>query len=360
VTFDNTDLLRINTIDSSLIVSNCVFTDIFGPNEPPTTDNRSEHIWGRGIPQDGYFIIENNIFGATRGHNDAIDFNGPSRPNPIPQIIDNTFMGGGDDALDLETDAHIEGNVFMHYHRDSYNNATGNSKVISAGGGKEYVIVRNIFFDTDHVANIKQNAFITFVNNTVVDIEKAVFYFDLVGQGQPGRGVYVDGSIFWNTDLIFDEVIKTTDIIVNRSIIPETLHYLGTGNIYTDPHFIDPNSDFHLQDISPAIGTGPCGLDMGANVPEGSAICGEPDRLTNQTYATLFVGGPGITHYMFRLNDGLWSQELNVDVPIELTNLIDGQSYTVYVIGKNSAGIWQSGDNPSVSRTWTIDTSYKP
>ena len=357
VTLDNTDLRRISTINSSLIVSNCVFTDIFGPNEPPTTDNRSEHIWGSGIPENGYFIIENNIFGTTKGHNDAIDFDGPSRPSPIPQILDNVFMGGGDDALDFETDAHIEGNLFMHYHRDSYNNATGESNAISAGSGKEYVIVRNIFFDTDHVANIKQDAFVTFVNNTVVDVNKAVFYFDRPGQGQAGRGIYVDGSIFHNTDLIFDEIIDTTVITVNHSIIPEKWHYLGTGNIDADPIFVDPNTDFHLRAISPAISAGPCGLDMGAYVPGGAAICGEPDELTYHTDATLFVGGPGITHYMYRLNNGTWSQELSVDVPIELTNLLNGQSYTVYVIGKNSAGIWQSEENPSTSRTWTIDTS---
>ncbi|MBC8470966.1 MAG: hypothetical protein H8D56_15950 [Planctomycetes bacterium] len=360
VTLDNTDLRRINTINSSLIVSNCVFTDIFGPNEPPTTDNRSEHIWGSGIPENGYFIIENNIFGTTKGHNDAIDFDGPSRPSPIPQILDNVFNGGGDDALDLETDAHIEGNVFMHYHRDSYNNATGNSNAISAGSGKEYVIVRNIFFDTDHVANIKQDAFATFVNNTVVDVNNAVFYFDRPGQGQAGRGIYVDSSIFYNTDLIFDEVIDTTDITVNHSIIPKTLHYRGIGNIDADPVFVDPNADFHLQAISPAISAGPCGLDMGAYVPGGAAICGEPDELTYHTDATLFVGGPGITNYMYRLNNGPWSQETSVDVPIELTNLLNGNSYTVYVIGRNSAGIWQSEENPSTSRTWTIDTSYKP
>jgi len=170
----------------------------------------------------------------------------------------------------------------------------------------------------------------------------------------------VDSSIFWNTGLIFDEVIDTTDITVNNSIIPEQWHYLGTNNIDADPVFVDPNADFHLQALSPAISTGPCGLDMGAYVPGGAAICGEPDELTYHTDATLFVSGPGITNYMYRLNNDPWSQEISVDVPIELTSLQNGQSYTVDVIGKNSAGIWQSQENPSTSLTWTIDTSYQP
>jgi len=368
VTLDNTDLRRISTINSSLIVSNCVFTDIFGPDEPPTTDNRSEHIWGSGIPEDGYFIIENNVFGTNKGHNDAIDFNGPSRPKPIAQILDNVFLGGGDDALDLGADAHIEGNVFKHYHKDVYNTSTGEANVISAGGGKDYVVVRNLFHDIDHVAFIKEGSFVTFENNTVVDASKAVFYFDLAGQTKPGRGGYVDGSIFWNTNLIFGEVTASTDITVNRSIIPVEWHYLGQDNIDADPIFIDPNTDFHLRPSSPAICAGPCGLDMGAYVPGGAAICGEPDETTHRTNAALFVGGPGITHYKYSVNPrlllagvngGPWSQERSVEVPVELTNLLNGQSYTVYAIGRNSAGFWQSEESPSISRTWTINVSHR-
>jgi len=39
--------------------------------------------------------------------------------------------------------------------------------------------------------------------------------------------------------------------------------------------------------------------------------------------------------------------------------MLDGNYYTVYVIGKNSAGVWQSEESPTVSRTWTVDTSYR-
>jgi hypothetical protein len=41
-----------------------------------------------------------------------------------------------------------------------------------------------------------------------------------------------------------------------------------------------------------------------------------------------------------------------------LNNLTNGQTYTVYVIGKNSAGLWQGEDEPTASRTWTVDTSF--
>jgi hypothetical protein len=360
VTLDHTDRRRIRTFDSSLIVRNSTFTNIFELGQPPTGDNICEHIWG-AAPTTGHFIIENNVFGTITGHNDAIDVDGNSRPGPVIQILGNLFLGGGDDALDLEGDAHIEGNVFLHYRKDEYNTGSGNANMISAGGGHEYVMVRNVFYDMDHVAQVKNDSFMTFVNNTVVDVAVSALYFlrptSTTGYG---RGAYVDGSTFWNTALVFDRFTVSTDLTANRSIIPYEWHYLGQGNIDADPIFVDPNTDFHLKPVSPAIGTGPCGLDMGAYVPAGAAICGEPDEVTYHTEATLTVGGSGITHYKYCLNDpnGPWSEELSVDVPIELTGLADENSYTVYVIGKNSAGVWQNEDDATASRTWTVDVSH--
>jgi hypothetical protein len=45
-----------------------------------------------------------------------------------------------------------------------------------------------------------------------------------------------------------------------------------------------------------------------------------------------------------------------VAVPVVLNGLLNG-SNRVAVIGKNSAGVWQSTNAPTRSRTWTIDTS---
>ncbi len=360
VTLDHTDRRRIRTFDSSLIVRNSTFTNIFELGQPPTGDNICEHIWG-AAPTTGHFIIENNVFGTITGHNDAIDVDGNSRPGPVIHILGNLFLGGGDDALDLEGDAHIEGNVFLHYRKDEYNTGSGNANMISAGGGHEYVVVRNVFYDMDHVAQVKSDSFMTFVNNTVVDVAVSALYFlRPTSTTDYGRGAYVDGSIFWNTALVFDKFTVSTDLTANRSIIPVEWHYLGQGNIDANAVFVDPNGDFHLKPGSAGTGTGPCGLDMGAYVPAGAAISGEPDGTTYHTSATLTVGGPDITHYKFSFNDpnSSWSTELSVDVPIELTGLANGNSYIVYVIGKNSAGVWQSQDDATASRTWTVDTSY--
>ncbi len=268
----NTDLWRIRTVQSNLSVRDCVFGDLFGSNEPPTTDNRSEHIWGSGVPADGWFVIENCVFGRLKGHNDAIDFDGPSRPDAIPRICNNLFMGGGDDALDLEADAIIEGNVFRNFRKDEYNRTPREANVISAGAGRHYVVLHNTFINNEHVAQIKERSFMFFINNTVVNGEAATFYFEIPGQTySPGRGLYVDSCIVWNSPFpLLDNVLVedphwgTTDITIHRSLCPAAWHTFGIDNLDADPLFVD-DADFRLQPGSPAIGTGLYGTDRGVN-----------------------------------------------------------------------------------------------
>ncbi|MCF7975089.1 MAG: lamin tail domain-containing protein [Phycisphaerae bacterium] len=359
-TFDHTGLRRIRTIDSALTVRHCVFTDMFGPNERPLTDNMSEHIWGHGVPSDGSFVVEYSVFGKLKGHNDGIDFDGPTRPRSIPQILNNVFMGGGDDALDLESDAHIEGNLFMNFIKDQYNTASGESNVISAGHGQHYVMVRNVFKNVEHVAQVKDGAYLTFVNNTVIHASAPAIYFDLDLPGRgPGRGAFIDGCLFDDAPWILAGVIEETDLEIHHSVLPAVWHAYGQGNYEADPLLTAPDqNDYSLLTDSIGRGTGPWGLDMGAMVPEGVALCGEPAPVTYRTEATLEVGGPGITQYQYCLNDpsGPWSDILDVNQPIELTDLQDGHSYTVYALGKNTAGIWQT--EPTASRTWTVDRGF--
>ncbi|MBN2477406.1 MAG: lamin tail domain-containing protein [Pirellulales bacterium] len=360
-TFDHTDRRRIRSEDSKLIVRNSTFENIFELGTPPTADNVNEHIWG-----DGEFIIENNIFGTITGHNDAIDVNGVHRPGPVLQILGNTFLGGGDDALDLEGDAHIEGNTFQHYRKDQWNTGSGNANAISAGAGYDYVMVRNTFYDVDHVAQVKSDSFMTFVHNTVVDVEYSALYFlRPTSQTDYGRGAYVDGNVFFDTPRVFDEIGPDVQVTAHRSILPAAEHGYGVGNLDENPRLADSaGGDFSLLPGSPALGTGPAGLDMGAMVPGGVPISGEPSAVTPQTSAALTVGIAGVppsvyapyTHYKYRLNNGPFSAEIPVETPIELTGLADG-TYTLYAIGRNSAGVWQDEMEATASGTWTVDTT---
>ncbi len=80
----------------------------------------------------------------------------------------------------------------------------------------------NVFFDADHVAQVKDGAFMDFVNNTVVQVANAALYFELPGHTQsPGRGANVDGCIFWlAAEPLFDRVSRISQLAVNRSILP--------------------------------------------------------------------------------------------------------------------------------------------
>ncbi len=360
VTWEHTDNTILSISSSSVIVRNCVFPDT-------TAQAVSGHY---ALSSDPYIIFENNIFGVCSGtKQDVVDFS-TSGPSPNPQFINNIFLGGGDDALDLDgTNAYIEGNIFMNFHRN-FDPTEGESYAVTTGYDGEHssshVIAQNIFVNCDNAALVKDQSWIRFENNTVVDCNGAGINFDepLEAGIDPGQGGYFAGNIFWNTPTPFahfyvnDPQWGTTDITVHNSIVPAAWHGLGEGNIDADPLFVDEQNDFRLKTMSPAINSGPCGIDMGAYVPAGAAVCGEPDAITYRTSAEITVGGPGITHYKYALNDpnGSWSTELPTDTPIELTGLANGQSYRVYVIGKDAAGNWQS--TPTASRAWTVNTSY--
>jgi len=333
----------------SLIVRNSVFPGI----------NDGETIHGEHIEGDEYLILEGNIFGVNTSNDDVVDFLGAEWPGPIVQVLNNIFLGGGDDGLDFDgTDAYIEGNLFTNFHlntsRTTTCSAVATGKPQSGDSNRsEITVVRNVFFDLDHAVLLKEDCFMHAQNNVFVDITEAAIQLNEVGGtgvSGPGKGAYLDGNIFWNNNELFKHLEQATgEVVINRSIVPEEFIGLGQDNIDADPVFVDSGTDFRLKAGSPAIGTGPCGLDMGAYVPAGAAICGEPDEITYRTDAVLTVGGPGITHYKYSLNSEPWSQELTVDTPIVLNNFLNGQTSTVYVIGKNTAGLWQSEDEPSLA-----------
>mgnify|MGYP001212098590 CR=1 FL=1 len=169
-------LRRIQSEESSLIVRACTFTDMCLPGQAPL-NNVSEHLWGRGVPASGVLLVEGCTFGRTPGHNDAIDFDAVAGLPGVPEIRDNVFLGGGDDALDLETDAVVEGNRFHDYVKDAYNTDPQESNVISAGAGKHYFVTRNSFWNCQHAVQVKDHATLAFLNNTVVGAMTSAIYF---------------------------------------------------------------------------------------------------------------------------------------------------------------------------------------
>jgi hypothetical protein len=377
--FEDAGRRRITAIGSSLVVRNSTFADFDIVGTP--LNNVLEHIWGRNVMPGGEMILEGNTFGSAPGHNDAVDFDAGHRlsGDPVPQVLNNLFLGGGDDALDIEGDFYIQGNTFMNYRKDAYHDAVdgGESNVISAGDasdiGHHYVVTGNTFYDSDHVTIVKEGSFMTFTNNTVVGVSQGTYaslagaiYFDLAGQtSMQGEGAYLDGNVFVDTPVVFNELDTrggTTDLTVNRSILPLAEHHGGIGNIDAEARLTDPaGGDFSLKPGSAAFGSGTVGIDMGSDVPAGAAVSPVPLAETYLTSATFDVSGDAdyrhaaFLSYKYRLNGAAWSAEQAPGTQIALSGLSDGPQL-LEVISQNFAGVWQD-EADAVARMWLVDTS---
>jgi hypothetical protein len=387
---------------ASFVISHCHF--------PSGTTGFELLHGGSGIKSGGRGIIRDSFFGKTIGYNDAMDFTGGNRDlnQPIIQFYNNVFTGSSDDILDLDgTDAWIEGNIFLHSHR---NGAPDSSAAVSGGNSgsrtSEVTIVDNLFFDCDNAATAKQGNFFTFFNNTIVHTTKeggvdfasgVVVVRDTTPSPTTfGAGFYLEGNIIADAEqLVRNYDANETSVTFNDNILPMPWEGPGSGNIVVDPQFkhVPQVSETYfttwqeaqilrdwlsLRDGSAGQGTGPNGTDMGGVIPLGVSISGEPAAITSRTSVTLAVGvdrsdsgipeggfplGSGFTHYKWRLDAGPWSEEKPIDAPIELTGLGEGP-HRVEVVGENDAGCYQ--DDPvlgedaviTVSRTWTVDRDY--
>jgi hypothetical protein len=162
-------------------------------------------------------------------------------------------------------------------------------------------------------------------------------------------------------------------MVMNRSIMPGT-NNSGINNSTNDPMLVNwqgpttaanIRSNFALLPGSPAIGAVPNGLDMGALVPSGASVSPMPPS-TSETNLDVRIAGHGVVAFTWKLNNGPWSAEIPLTNSfligtnywnatnglLALNNLTNGD-YTVYAIGKNSAGLWQS-TNSAAARSWTI------
>jgi len=383
--------------DSSIVLINSYIPGGAG-NEP---------VHFSGMPANGHALIKGCVFGAPRGYNDSIDFTGGNRPGPIAQFIDNIFLGGVDDCFDMDgTDAHIEGNIFLNVRKDASRDSSSNPITTGADGNNrsELVICRNIFYNGEHAFMEKDRGTGILQNNTVLRLTPNPFSDNtdpdgdeapgIILFGEPWRGFpFGDGAIFEGNIASDLQITDPWPLLAQAQAANSNFFFLrnhncvqgfdqpGDGNINADPLFVgvtdltaaNIRQMLALQAGSPCIGSGPNGLDMGALVPSGASLSGAPAGTTTNTSAALKVAGPGIWAYKWRLNGGAWSSEISLvpqsawngqpftasifsnAPPILLTNLTDG-SYTIEVVGRNSAGFWQD-ESTALSKTWIVQTS---
>ena len=406
--FRNAGAPYIHLDGASFIVSHCFF---------PTPTAAFEPCHGnQGVRRDGHGIFLRNFFGKPTGYSDVVDFTGGNRPNPIVHFIENVVVGGDDDGFDLDgTDAWVEGNIFLHLHKnggtpDSSSAVSGGNFAYGAGdpGGvgtetSEVTVIGNLIYDCDEAADAKQGNFFTLINNTIVhqshiggvDTDGAVVILADSGTAQ-GAGIYLEGNIVEDAENLTRNV-TTAIVTFTNNLIPIEWTGPGGGNSTNDPalkqipqlaqtyftNWADAQvlrDWFSLLPGSPGLATGPNGRDKGALVPIGASISGEPDGTTADPSATLRVGinrtgggisasgwpnGAGYIAYKWRLDGGAWSAETPIDTPISVSGLADGP-HSVEVTGKRDSGLYQ--DDPifgeaarvTVSRTWTVQSVTAP
>jgi len=78
-----------------------------------------------------------------------------------------------------------------------------------------------------------------------------------------------------------------------------------------------------------------------------------PNRLTSAFAYSILVGGIGVVAYRYRLDNGAWSDETDVNNPMEFELLTEG-FHALSVIGMNAAGFWQS-ENDTTHINWILD-----
>lgn len=396
VTFGTPGRRYLDLDDSSFVITDCTFP-------APTASFEPLHGTG-GIKQGGRGIIQNCYFGAHSGYNDTIDFSGGNRPGPILQVINNVFMGSGDDNLDLDSaDAWVQGNIFLHVHK---NGSPDTSSPVSGGNDDgnngDVTMMGNLFYDCDQAAMAKQGNFYVLLNNTIVrqthlgglDTEGAVICTQDNNMTE-GRGMLLEANIMIDIEELTRDV-ESAVVTFQNNLMPLPWPGPGSANSTNDPMltYIPQLEETRFTNWaaaqimkewlkprpgSPAIGTGPHGLDRGGVIPLGVALQGAPSGLGAETTAVIQVGvyrtgysipqsdwpaGAGYTHYRWRLDTNEWSAETLTSQSIVLTNLSEGP-HVLEVIGKNDAGMYQNdpdyGPNAVVTRAeWTVKSAPPP
>ncbi len=397
VIFGATDRQYLSLDNSSFVVRDCVF--------PPATAAFELVHGSGGIKSGGRGIFLRNFFGQTRGYNDVIDFTGGNRPGqPVVQFLRNVFLGASDDHVDLDgTDAWVEGNLFLHAHKNgSPDSASGVSGGSDGGRTSEVTIVNNLFYDCDQAATAKQGNFYVLMYNTIVrqthtgglDTEGAVV--NLADEGtSEGAGFYLEGNLVYDAEkLVRNHTAARLTFTNNLLSLPWSGP--GGGNLVADPllrRVPDLNeTQFEswaaaqvLWDwLSPLPGSPARAADgtllYGAHRLLGVGLTGVPAGITAATGAVISVGfnrtdhgipaaswteGAGYTHYRWRLDGGTWSEETPTAQPIVLTHLPPGPHY-VEVSGRRDCGFYQDdpvyGEDAEVTRsaTWVVDPADSP
>ena len=146
-----------------------------------------------------YLILDGNTFNVNTSGDDVVDI-GPSDgdANPKVLVLNNVFLGGGDDGLDLDAvDALIENNVFMNFHknttRDTSSNAVSTGSASGISNQSDLILRRNLFLNNDHALLLKEGGFATsehnvYYNTSTDTLSPGVVQMTEIARRRKGKG----------------------------------------------------------------------------------------------------------------------------------------------------------------------------
>ncbi len=371
VTFTNTTGSYLDLDSCSCVITDCAF--------PPTSNTGMISI--HAPPQTGNCLLARNQFGQTGGQNDTLRIEGNGEDSPLVIIRDNVFLGTGDDHIDLAgLDAWVAGNLFQAACNSNRRSDSACAIAVSMVGDRPSMMngIRNVFFQCDYGVQADHSSSFSLAFNTIYGMKFSAILLNapLQNKREPHleQQLDLDSNIIWESPAVViapsRSEVSSSFITARNNLLPR-FDVLPTArnNWVLDPSFKHPPPlegttpvsvhDFVLNPNSPALSTGTWGLDRGALIPAGVFLAGGPGTVTTQTDAIFQVGGAGVTHYRFRLDEGPWSEIMPVADWIQLKLLQPG-SHHLSVLGFTPANFAVPGEESTVTASWLVDPHATP
>jgi hypothetical protein len=220
---------------------------------------RSEAIHGR----QSAVRIEGNVFGRRAGYSDVIDIQ-PCTSGHHPVVVGNRFLGGDDDAIDLDTcDAIIVGNHLTGFRPGATAADEANGGGITGSGRSRPLVANNVLVGLVHGIGFKDGARPLVVNNTFVGCDIGLALYS-AGAAEAATAVVIN-NVFANNkrDVVLDGSWHPAYNRDKRGALE------GSHNLVDLPGFVgkdenrteDPRVELrdgvpHLGAGSPAAGSG--------------------------------------------------------------------------------------------------------
>jgi parallel beta-helix repeat protein len=191
---------------------------------------------------EGEGFVSGNIFGYLPTDADGVDFDGATG-----SIINNIFLGGIDDGIDIGEGgyAYISGNLIVDFV----------DKSLSVGEGSSADIVGNIFVNNGYGIAVKDTSYATIDHNTFYNNTFAVSCYEK-DEGLGGGFATVSNSIMAGSLSASYEIDELSEITFTYSL-SDTDDLPGENNLRADPMFQNPyERHFNLSPGSPCIDGG--------------------------------------------------------------------------------------------------------